>query len=205
PLHLAHLSTAATCEVLRDWRPGPTAETAPHYLALTCEAVAEHGANAKMNPPLRTEQDRQALLAALRDRTITAIATDHAPHTAGEKAAGLLDAPFGIVGLETALAVVLTEVVDAAGVNERIALGCLTHGPADALGIEAGRLMVGGPADLTVVDTEARWTVDPERFASLGRNTPFAGMQLRGQVDTVIAGGQVAVRGGRPAERPELE
>lgn len=196
PLHLAHVSTAATCAALRDWRPGPSAETAPHYLALTCEAVAQHGANAKMNPPLRTEEDRQALLAALRDGVITCIATDHAPHTPQDKAQGLAQAPFGIVGLETALAVVWTALVQADAVPPRRAIEALSSAPAAIFDLNAGRIAVGGPADLVVFDPAATWTVDPDQFQSMGRNTPWAGCELTGRVRDVILGGRVVVRDG---------
>ncbi len=196
PLHLAHVSTSATCEALRDWPAGPTAETAPHYLALTDEAVAERGANAKMNPPLKTDADRAALVQALRDGTITCIATDHAPHTPAEKSAGLVDAPFGIVGLETALGVVWEKLVHGGAMPERRVMAALTAGPAAVFDMNAGRIAVGGPADLLVFDPDATWTVEPEAFESLGRNTPFAGERLRGRVRDVLVGGRVAVRDG---------
>jgi dihydroorotase len=196
PLHLAHVSTAATCEALRDWPAGPTAETAPHYLTLTDEAVAERGADAKMNPPLKTDADRAALVEALRDGTITCIATDHAPHTAEEKSAGLVDAPFGIVGLETALGVVWERLVHGGAMPERRVMAALTAGPAAVFDMNAGRIAVGGPADLLVFDPDATWTVEPEAFESLGRNTPFAGERLRGRVRDVLVGGRVAVRDG---------
>jgi len=196
PLHLAHVSTAATCEALRDWPAGPTAETAPHYLALSDEAVAERGANAKMNPPLKTDADRAALVAALRDGTITCIATDHAPHTEAEKSAGLVDAPFGIVGLETALGVAWETLVHGGAIPERSVMAALTAGPAAVFGMNAGRIAVGGQADIVIIDPDATWTVDPDAFESLGRNTPFAGERLRGRVRDVLLGGRVAVRDG---------
>ncbi len=196
PLHLAHVSTAATCEALRDWPAGPTAETAPHYLTLTDEAVAERGANAKMNPPLKTDADRAALVEALRDGTITCIATDHAPHTPAEKSAGLVDAPFGIVGLETALGVVWEDLVHGGAMPARSVLSTMTAGPAAIFDMNAGRIALGGVADLLVLDPDAAWTVDPEAFESLGRNTPFAGESLRGRVRDVVVGGRIAVRDG---------
>ncbi len=197
PLHVAHLSTAAGVAVLREWEDGPTAETAPHYLALTHEAVAEHGANAKMNPPLRTEEDRRALIGAVRDGTISVIATDHAPHTAEEKAAGVARAPFGVVGLETALSVVLAELVEPGILTLPEALATMTAAPAGLLGVEGGRLAVGAPADLLIFAPDARWTVRPERFASMGRNTPFAGRELPAAVEAVLIDGRSVYAGGR--------
>ncbi|NLO04908.1 MAG: dihydroorotase [candidate division WS1 bacterium] len=200
PLHIAHLSTAAGVELLRDWSDGPTAETAPHYLALTDEAVATHGANAKMNPPLRTEQDRQALIDALCDGTIAVIATDHAPHTVQEKAAGMLAAPFGIVGLETALSVVLAELVESGRMKLSQALATMTAAPAALLGLPQGLIEAGAPADLLIFEPDSRWSVDAEEFVSLGRNTPFAGRELPGFVSTVLLAGRVVLDRGRLAD-----
>ncbi len=197
PLHIAHLSTAAGVRALRDWEDGPTAETAPHYLALTHEAVLEHGANAKMNPPLRTEEDRQALIEAVRDGVVGVIATDHAPHTPDEKAAGLRDAPFGIIGLETALSVALDVLVGEAGMALPAVLGTLTSTPAALVGLSQGRIAPGAPADLLIFDPAATWEVDPERFETLGRNTPFAGCALPGRVETVIINGRPVYGEGR--------
>jgi len=197
PLHIAHLSTAAGVALLRAWANGPSAETAPHYLALTDEAVRAQGANAKMNPPLRTEADRQALLEAVADGTIAAIATDHAPHAPEEKARGLMDAPFGIVGLETALSVVLQELVGDGRMDLSAALATMTAAPAELFGLPSGRIAAGVPADLLVFDPEARRSIDPGRFESLGRNTPFAGWELPGRVEAVIIGGRAAYGAGR--------
>lgn len=203
PLHIAHLSTAKGVEFLREWGSGPTAETAPHYLALTHAAVAEHGANAKMNPPLRDEADRIALLEAVRDGLISVIATDHAPHTPEEKSAGLVEAPFGIVGLETALAVTLKVLVGEMGISLSEALAPLTSGPADLLELPQGRIEVGAPADLLIFDADLHQTVDPTEFASMGRNTPFAGCELPGVVSAVVVGGNVVFgRDGFPPSRP---
>ncbi|MGD9497151.1 MAG: dihydroorotase [Armatimonadota bacterium] len=190
PLHIAHLSTAAGVRLLREWVDGPTAETAPHYLALTHEAVAEHGANAKMNPPLRTEEDRQALLQAVRDGTVGVIASDHAPHAPQEKARGLLQAPFGVVGLETALSVVLAELVEPGLMSLSAALERLTAGPARVLSLGGGRIAAGEPADLLIFDPQAQRTVDCEQFESTARNTPFAGRVLPGVVEAVLIAGQ---------------
>lgn len=206
PLHIAHLSTALGVKMLRDWDNGPTAETAPHYLALTHEAVAEYGANARMNPPLRTEEDRMALIEAVRDGTIQIIATDHAPHTPQEKARGLADAPFGVVGLETALSVVLAELVEPGLMDLAGALRTLTAAPAERLGLPVGRIQVGAPADLLLFDPDARRIIEPERFESKGRNTPFAGWEVPGRVESVLLAGYVVYAEGRFASvRPPVE
>lgn len=205
PLHIAHLSTARSVELLRDWEHGPTAETAPHYLALTETAVREHGANAKMNPPLRTEHDRVALLQAVSEGLIPVIATDHAPHTAEEKSAGLEAAPFGIVGLETALSVTLNVLMGEAQMTLSEALAPLTSSPAELLGLPQGRIEVGAPADLLIFDVDMHQIVDPTEFASMGRNTPFAGCELPGVITAVVVDGNVVFgsdgfAGSRPTE-----
>lgn len=200
-LHLAHVSTAATVEALREalphWQGRLSAETAPHYFALTEQAVLESGPNAKMNPPLRTEADRLAVKEALVQGTIAAIATDHAPHAPGEKALGLLEAPFGIVGLETALAVSLSELYHTGLLTLSQLLARLSASPARLLGLTAGCLAPGSVADLIVFAPEAEWQVEPADFQSLGRNTPFAAMTLRGRVWGTLVGGRWAYRGGR--------
>ncbi len=195
-LHLAHVSTARSVAALRDamprWEGRLSAETAPHYFALTDEAVLRHGANAKMNPPLRSEADRQAIAEAVREGLLNVIATDHAPHTPQEKAQGLEQAPFGVVGLETALGVALT----ALGGEMPLAdlLTRLTAVPARLLGLAAGSLAAGAVADLVIFDQDATWEVVPASFASLGRNTPFAGAVLKGRVWGTIVSGTLTYR-----------
>jgi dihydroorotase len=168
-----------------------TCEVTPHHLILTEAAVDEHGVNAKMNPPLRPDADRQALLRALSAGAIDAIATDHAPHHADEKALGLEAAPAGIVGLETAVSLCLDRLVHASVIGLGRLVELFTTGPAGILGLERGRLRPGAAADLTVLDLERRTTVDPAQFASLGRNTPFAGWMLRGAPVMTIVGGRI--------------
>ena len=197
-LHLAHVSTAATVAALREalprWQGRLSAETAPHYFALTDEAVIDYGANAKMNPPLRSRVDRLAVKEALVDGTISAIATDHAPHSADEKSQGLLAAPFGVVGLETSLAVSLSELYQTGLLTLPQVLARLSPAPARLLGLTAGCLAPGAAADLAIFDPQAQSQVDPGAFQSLGRNTPFAGMAVRGQVWGTIVGGRWACR-----------
>lgn len=165
-----------------------TAEVCPHHFTLTDEAVPTYGANAKMNPPLRSERDRTALIEGLADGTIDAIATDHAPHAEYEKQWGMNRAPFGVVGLETAFALTQRLVQQGRLTLER-AITCLTSAPAAVLGLQKGTLEPGAVADVTLIDLEASWTVHPERFRSKGRNTPFVGWALQGQViRTLVAG-----------------
>lgn len=199
-LHLAHVSSAATVQTYTSaravWGDRLTAETAPHYFALTDAAVMEHGANAKMNPPLRSEADRQALLQAVVSGDIKIIATDHAPHAAAEKAAGLEQAPFGIVGLETCLGVCLTELYHSQLMTMDAVLACLSTHPARLFALPGGHLAPGAVGDVAVFDPNAEWIVDPDRFESLGRNTPFAGRKLRGKPWGVIVGGRLVWREG---------
>jgi dihydroorotase len=200
-LHLAHISSAPAVAALRDFQgeallAGLTAETCPHYFSLTAAAVREFGADAKMNPPLRGPDDVAAVTAALADGAIAVLATDHAPHAPDEKAAGLGVAPFGIVGLETALGVVLEYLVRPGVLTLSQALAKLTLEPARALGLPGGRLTLGDPAHLTLIDTESAWTVDPERFHSRSRNTPYAGRTLHGRPVMTIVSGRIVMRDG---------
>ncbi|MEK7269497.1 MAG: dihydroorotase [Planctomycetota bacterium] len=189
-LHVAHVSTALAAGIVREAkaRGAPvTAETAPHYISLTEEDARSCGANAKMKPPLRTAADREALRAALADGTIDAVATDHAPHAGKDAASPLAAAPFGVVGLETALGVLATHLLAArprepGKLSWLSLLACLTTGPARVLGIPRPSLSDGAPADAVLFDPDARATVDPARFFSKGRNTPFAGVSLRTRV-----------------------
>jgi dihydroorotase len=175
---------------------GLTAETCPHYFSLTAADVREFGADAKMNPPLRGPEDVAAVTAALVDGALGVIATDHAPHAPAEKAVGLASAPFGIVGLETALGVVLEYLVRPGMLSLMDALAKMTIGPARALGLPGGRLLVGEPANLTLIDTAATWTVDPERFQSRSRNTPFRGRMLHGRAVMTIVSGRLVMEDG---------
>ncbi|MCL4838866.1 MAG: dihydroorotase, partial [Thermoanaerobaculia bacterium] len=183
--HVSHLSTARCLELVREGKRrglGVTCEASPHHLLLTDRAVADthFSTNVKMNPPLRTETDRQALLAGLADGTVDAIASDHAPHHADEKDLEFSAAPFGIVGLETTVSLGLDRLVRAGVIGLSRFVELLTVGPARILGIDAGTLAVGRPGDLTLLDLEREVTVDPSTFRSKGRNTPFAGWRLRG-------------------------
>ncbi len=199
-LHIAHLSTAAGVEALRQakphWQERLTAETAPHYFSLTEEAVLAYGADAKMNPPLRRKADRQRIRDALVQGIIDVIATDHAPHAPWEKAQDLATAPFGVVGLETALAVALTELYHTGQLSLPQLLARMSSIPARILGLPAGCLQPGSPADIVLFDPEAEWIVQPEQFLSRGRNTPFAGRRLKGRAWGTIVNGAMAYKDG---------
>jgi dihydroorotase len=199
-VHLAHLSASASFDALRDAKRrglAVTGETCPHYWVLTDEAVGDYDTHAKMNPPLRSEADRDACIAAIVDGTIDCFSTDHAPHTADEKARPFTDAPFGIVGLETALALTLTHLVAPGHLTLARALERWTEAPRRAFRLPEVSLAPGSPADLVVFDPVAEWTVDPDVFFSKGRNTPFTGWRLRGRVlATMLAGRFTHVAGG---------
>ncbi len=192
-LHLAHMSCAASVRMIRDAKARGvrvTAEACPHHFTLTDEAVIGFRADAKMNPPLRTREDVLAVVEGLADGTIDAIATDHAPHAPEEKSWPLADAPFGVVGLETAFPLALALTVDGHLTLAHV-IGLLTAKPAAVMGLDCGSLRVGAPADITIIDPNAEWVVDPTRFRSKSRNTPFGGWKMHGAVVTTIVTGQV--------------
>ena len=211
-IHIAHVSTAGSVDIIRRAKVrgvAVTCETAPHYWTLTDEAVMTFGANAKMKPPLREPEDVAAIEAGLADGTIDCIATDHAPHAPAEKDVGLEQAPFGIIGLETSLALAITELVEPGVISLGKAVERMSYAPARALGLPAGVLEEGGPADVTIFDPNAEWVVDPDAFLSLSRNTPFAGRSVRGRIKATICDGNVVYESsqtGRSStpERPEL-
>jgi dihydroorotase len=191
-VHIAHVSTAGSVELMRRAKQkglAVTCEVTPHHLALTDAAVTSFDTNTKMNPPLRSEEDRAALIEGVIDGTIDAIATDHAPHHADEKMLEYDRAPFGIVGLETALGVVLKVLyeTDAAPLSRIVEM--LTINPARAFSLPGGTLAEGSPADITVFDLDREWTVALQRFKSKSRNTPFGDWKLRGNVVATFVGG----------------
>ncbi|NUO39119.1 MAG: dihydroorotase [Gemmatimonadaceae bacterium] len=196
-IHLCHMSTKGSVELIRWGKErgiNVTAEVCPHHLSLTEEAVEGYDTNAKMNPPLRTAADVAALQEAVKDGTIDVIATDHAPHHYDEKEREFADAPNGIVGLETALAVNLTWLVHRGVIDLPTLVERMACAPARLFKLRGGTVRRGTAADLTVFDPDASWTVDPDRFLSKGRNSPYAGQTLRGRVTLTVVGGRVIYR-----------
>jgi len=190
--HVAHLSTAGALRSVRDAKSrglAVTCEVTPHHLLLTDERVGNYDTQAKMKPPLTTEEDRQALLAGLSDGAVDAIATDHAPHHQDEKDDDFDSAPFGIVGLETAVAICLDRLVSPGILSLPRMVALLSTGPARILKVEGGTLAPGSRADVTLLDLERPFRVEPQAFLSKGRNTPFAGWELKGRAVRTIVGG----------------
>jgi len=198
-IHMQHVSSRNAVEVLRRAKSRGvrvTAEACPHHLALTDEALATYDTHLKMNPPLRTEEDRVALIAGLRDGTLDILATDHAPHTPDEKDREFDLAPNGILGLETALAVTLEVLVRQNGFSLATLIHLWTRKPAELLKLPAGTLAEGAPADLVLFDPEAEWTYDASAGFSKSRNSPWSGQKLRGRVrHTYVAGRLVFANG----------
>jgi len=193
PLHLMHLSARESADALRRARHegvGATAEVTPHHLCLTDEAVRSLDPNLKMNPPLRSENDRRALIEALRDGVITAIATDHAPHARHEKDVPFEDAPFGVIGLETAFAALHTYLVPPGELPLEVLLERMSAGPARAFGIPEPVVEVGARANLVALDLDAEWEVSEDGFRSLSANSWLLGKTLRGRVVRTIADGR---------------
>jgi dihydroorotase len=192
-LHLAHISTEGSVRMVREAKSRGlhvTAEACPHHFTITEETVRGYNTYAKMNPPLRTWKDVQAIKDGLRDGTIDVIATDHAPHATQEKQLGFTEAPFGIVGLETALSLTFA-LVDEGVLSLESAVDKLSTAPAKAFGLAKGTLAVGADADVAIVDQQEQWEVDPAIFRSKSRNTPFAGWKVKGRVRTTIVGGRI--------------
>jgi len=184
-IHLQHLSSGGSVELLRQARAKgvrATGEATPHHLFLTDEACLKWGTNTKMAPPLREESDRQALIGGIQAGVITAIATDHAPHTAEEKAQSWDKAPFGIVGIEAVVPLCLTELVHRNLLSLSALAALFTTGPAAILGLPLGTLAIGAPADLTILDLEKKYTLHTADFVSRGKNCPYEGWQCCGAV-----------------------
>ncbi len=192
--HVCHVSTKESVRVIRDAKRAGirvTAEVTPHHLILNEEAIVEDDANFKMNPPLRSKEDQQALLEGLLDGTIDFIATDHAPHAEDEKAKGMLKAPFGIVGLETAFPLLYTYLVESNVLTLKELVDFLTIKPAEIFGLPYGRLEVNGYADIVLVDLEEETKIDKATFLSKGKNTPFQNWKVSGLPVLTIVGGNI--------------
>lgn len=189
--HVCHISTAESVDLIRKAKAEGvkiTCETGPHYLAL-CEDDMQEDGRFKMNPPLRSAKDREALIEGLKDGTIDAIATDHAPHTAEEKSRGLQGSAMGIVGLETAFPVVNTILVKTGKVSIERVLDALCDTPRSIFGI-GGSLKAGESADIVIIDPDARYSIDSSTFASKGRSTPFDGMEVQGKIRMTLYKGR---------------
>ncbi|MBU0566624.1 dihydroorotase [bacterium] len=207
-LHIAHLSTVRSVELVRQAKKQDvkvTAEAAPHHFTLTEEAVRNFDTNTKVNPPLRTFEDVEGIKKGLADGTIDCIATDHAPHTQAEKELEYGLAPFGMIGLETALSLVLTELVSKGVLSLPEAIAKLTINPAKVLGLNQGRIKEGAAADMTVIDLEKEWTVKEDEFLSKSKNSPFIGLQLKGKAVMTIVGGKVVMEDEKISHREHRE
>jgi dihydroorotase len=193
-LHIAHVSARATVDVIR-WAKERgvqvTAETCPHYFTLTEDALADYDTNFKVNPPLRTESDRQAVIAGLADGTIDAIATDHAPHLKGEKESEFDAAPPGIIGFETAFSLGYEQLVLGKALSLADYIARLTVVPRRILNLPPAVIAAGSEAELVVLDLKAEWTYAPDRVLSLSRNSPFLGRTMRGQVSAALLGNKL--------------
>ena len=193
-IHLQHISVKESVDMVRRARKNGvkvTAEATPHHISLTDDCIRTYNTNYKMNPPLRTEDDRQALLQGLADGTITVIATDHAPHTGTAKLVEFNHAPFGIIGLETAVSVCLKELVHSNLLSMKDFVAKFTTGPADVLGFENYDLRIGNPADITVIDLEKKVKVDAANFHSKSSNSPYIGMEFTGAPVMTIVDGKI--------------
>ncbi len=193
PIHIAHVSTKGSAELIRQAKKRGvkvTAETAPHYLMLTEEKLLSRDADYRMNPPLRCESDRLAMIEAVRDGTIDVIATDHAPHTETEKS-DFLKAPNGVIGMETSLSAALTSLVHTGVLTMSQLIEKMSLNPAEIVGIDAGTLKSGKPADIVLFDPDEEWTVDAEKLHGKSKNCVFKGMTLKGKVKMTILDGRV--------------
>lgn len=198
-VHICHISTGRAVDIVRKYKKKGvkiTCETCPQYFTLNQREILEQGAMARVNPPLRTSRDVAAVLAGVKDGTIDCIVTDHAPHTAEEKARGLEKAPSGMVGLETSLGITLTQLYHTGEMTLPEIIAKMTVNPARILNLDCGRLSAGSAADLTIFDPNEEWVVDAEKFASKGRNTPFNGKTLKGKVKYTIVGGKIIYQDG---------
>jgi dihydroorotase len=193
-LHIMHVSTAGGVEILRRARLRGirvTAEVTPHHFTLTDDCLRTFDSNFKMNPPLRGKEHVETVIAGLADGTIDCIASDHAPHAKEKKMQELDQAPFGITGLETSLGLVVKQLIAPGHLDWPAAIAKMTINPARILNLKKGTLQIGADADITVIDPEVCWKVDPSKMRSKSSNTPFAGWELQGRAEVVVVGGKV--------------
>ena len=193
-LHLCHCSTEDSVKLIKtakDEGVPVSAEVTPHHLALTEDDVDGIDTNYKMNPPLRAKSDREALILGLKSGVVDCIATDHAPHTEEDKKAGFKQAPFGIVGLETAVPIVYTELVEKGILTPLEMAEKMSYNPAKIMGVDRGRIQVGADGDITIIDPEFEFEINPDAFFSKGKNTPFAGKKVKGLVRATVVAGNV--------------
>jgi len=217
PYHVQHLSSGGSVEIIRRARAEQqpvSAEASPHHLLLTHEAILNGGGydtNAKMNPPLRETSDIKAIKLGIADGTITVLATDHAPHPMGDKELEFEAASFGIVGLETALALYIEALITPGVIGWMKLIEMMTIAPAKLCGLDAlglGMLRVGGPADITIIDPSQRWTITRDELAGRSRNTPFVGRKVQGRAVATVVGGTVRLDRRRreiPVSQPQLK
>ena len=197
-LHLCHCSTKDSVEMIRLAKEEGlpvTGEVCPHHFTLTSDDMAPGDTNFKMNPPLRTPEDRQALLEGLKNDIIDVISTDHAPHSREEKQQSMQKAPFGIVGLETSVALTITELVDKGVITPMQMAEKMSYNPARIIGSDRGTLDIGKPGDVTVIDPNKEYIIDSMTFLSKGKNTPFNGWKVKGLVKATICDGKVVYQG----------
>jgi len=197
-IHIQHVTTKEGMNIVRRAKErgvNVTCETCPHYWMLTDDAVEERGTNAKMNPPLREEEDRLAVIEGIKDGTVDCISTDHAPHTPSEKDVEFEDAPFGILGLETSLALGITGLVAPGHISMERLVALMSDAGAEILELDAGVIKEGGPADITIFNPDEEWRVDANAFYSLSRNTPFEGSTLKGVVKRTLVEGVTVYAG----------
>lgn len=193
-LHLCHCSTAGSYDIVKSAKDRGlkvSAEVCPHHFILTEDDITSDDANFKMNPPLRAATDRDALIKGLSEDVFDVISTDHAPHSQEEKSKGIKSSPFGIVGIETSLALTYTYLVNTGHISLNQMVEKMSYNPAKILGIEKGDISVGKDADITIFDPTAKYTIDPNEFASKGKNTPFTGYQVSGKVVYTIYNGKI--------------
>ncbi|MGD8451168.1 MAG: dihydroorotase [Phycisphaerae bacterium] len=192
--HVAHVSTAGTVELVRQAKRAGrrvTTEVCPHHLLLTDEACATYNPNCKMNPPLRTPADMEACRAGVADGTIDCLVSDHAPHGRQDKEHEFQEVPFGIIGLETSLALFIKALIEPGVIEWPALVAAMSTRPAELLHVPGGSLRIGEPADVTIIDPDCTWTVDAEAMRSKGRNTPFDGWEVRGRAVMTLVGGDV--------------